>query len=210
MTEWNKILLEERYSREEPDEIVIDFTTLLKRKNKKARILDLGCGAGRHQIYLAKQGFEAYGTDISETGLNLTKERLKKQRLKAHIVKCDMKILPFISRCFDAVICLNTIYHQKLKGLQETICEIRRVTRKRGLLLINFLSKRTYSYGKGIEVEEDTFIEQEGAEKGVLHHFTDKKEIIRLFNNFEIVSLKMFEKELEGKLRSRLVLIAKA
>ncbi len=41
------------------------------------RILDLGCDAGRHLIYMAKQGFEAHGIDISETGLNLTKKGLK-------------------------------------------------------------------------------------------------------------------------------------
>lgn len=82
MSEWDQILREEWYSREEPDEIIVNFTNLLKKKNKKLRILDLACGAGRHQIYMAKQGFEAHGTDISETGLYTTKERLKRERLR--------------------------------------------------------------------------------------------------------------------------------
>jgi 2-polyprenyl-3-methyl-5-hydroxy-6-metoxy-1,4-benzoquinol methylase len=49
----------EWYSCEEPDEIIANFACLLKRKNKKMRVLDLGCDAGRHQICMAKQGFEA-------------------------------------------------------------------------------------------------------------------------------------------------------
>lgn len=208
MAEWNQILRKEAYSREEPDEIVFDFVKLLKKKNQKVRVLDLGCGAGRHQMYMAKQGFEAYGTDISETGLNLTKERLQKQKLEVYLVKCDMKELPYINSCFDAVVCLHTIYHQKLKGMQETIFEIQRILKKKGFLLINFLSKRTYSYGKGAEVEENTFIEQEGVEKGVLHHFTDKEEIKNLFKIFKIVDLKLAEGEVEGKLRSRWILTA--
>lgn len=208
MSEWDRILREEWYSREEPDEIIINFANSLKKKNRRLRILDLGCGAGRHQIYIAKQGFEAHGTDISETGLYTTKERLKRQRLKAFLVKCDMKMLPYRDSCFDAVICLHTVYHQNLKGIQETLSETRRILRKKGLLLINFLSKRTHSYGKGIETEENTFIEEEGVEKGVLHYFAGKDGIERLFKSFEVVKLELSEKEVEGKLRSRWMIIA--
>jgi len=210
LAEWNQILREEGYSREEPDEIVVDFVNMLKEKKQKMRVLDLGCGAGRHQVYVAKQGFEAHGTDISETGLNLTKQRLKGQKLEVYLIECDMKMLPYVDSCFDAIICLHTIYHQKIKGIQETISEIQRMLRKKGLLLINFLSKRTYIYGKELEVEGDTFIRQEGAEKGVLHHFSDKEEIMRFFKKFKIISLKLREKEVEGKLQSRWVLIAEA
>ncbi len=208
LTEWNKILREEWYSQEEPDGIVINFAKLLKKKKRKMRVLDLGCGAGRHQVFMAKQGFEAHGTDISETGLRLTKQRLERQNLEVYLVKCDMRFLPYVDSCFDAVVSLHAIYHQKLKEIQETISETRKILRKRGLLLINFLSKRTYGYRKGTEVEEDTFIEQEGIEKGVLHHFTDKEEMEHLFKGFKVVNLELSEKKVEGKLRSRWILTA--
>ena len=208
MSEWDRILREEWYSREEPDEIIVNFANLLKKKNKKLRILDLGCGAGRHQIYMAKQGFETHGTDISETGLCTTKERLRRERLKVFLVKCDMKKLPYRNSCFDAVICLHAVYHQSLGGIQETLSETHRILRKKGLLLINFLSKRTHNYGKGTEVEENTFIEEEGVEKGVMHYFIGKDGIECLFENFEIVKLELSEKEIEGKLRSQWIIIA--
>jgi len=208
VTEWNQILREEWYNPEEPEEVVVNFVASLKMRNQKLRVLDLGCGAGRHLIYVATQGFEAHGIDISETGLNLTRDRLRKRNLEAHIVKCSMNLLPYVDSCFDAVISLHTIYHQKLRGVQETTSEIRRTLKKKGLLLINFLTKRTYSYGKGVKVEENTFVEQEGVERGVLHHFTDDEEIQRLFENFTIIDLKLSEKEVEGKLRSRWTLVA--
>jgi ubiquinone/menaquinone biosynthesis C-methylase UbiE len=208
MTEWNQILKEKRYSLEEPDELVISFAAFLKRKKKVGRVLDLGCGAGRNLIYMVKQGFESHGTDISETGLSLTKCRLKKQNLKAQIIKCHMSFLPYIDSCFDAVICLHTIYHQRFKEMQETISEIHRTLKKKGFLLVNFLSKRTYRYGKGEKVEEDTFIDQEGTEKGVLHHFTDEEEIRHLFKDFRIIKVELWEREIEGKLSSRWILTA--
>jgi ubiquinone/menaquinone biosynthesis C-methylase UbiE len=213
MAEWNQILNEKWYSQKEPDETVVNFVGLLKsesRKKRGLRVLDIGCGAGRHLIYMADQGLEAYGLDISEKGLDFTKERLKKRNLEAFIVKSDMNELPFINSCFDAVVCLHTIYHQKFKEIKDTVFEITRVLRKKGFLLINFLSKRTYSYGKGLKVEDDTFVEQEGVEKGVLHHFTDREEINHLFKDFKILNLSLKEKKVEGKLRGRWILVAMA
>ena len=208
MSEWDRILREEWYSREEPDRIVVNFVRLLKNKNEKFRILDLGCGAGRHLVYIAKKTLEAHGSDISETGLCMAKERLERQGLEAFLARCDMKMLPYKDSSFDAVICVQAVYHQKLEGIQDTISEIGRILRKKGLLLVSFLSKRTYSYGKGTEVEEDTFIEEEGVEKGVLHYFVGKEDIERLLKDFEITDLELIEKEVEGKLRSRWIIIA--
>ena len=210
VTEWNQILREKWYSQEEPDELVVSFVTLLKNKNKKARVLDLGCGAGRNLIYTANQGFEAHGVEMSETGLNFTKERLRKRNLEAHILKGDMNLLPYIDSCFDVVMCLFTIYHQKLKGIQTTISEVHRVLRKGGVLVANFQSKRSHMYGKGVKVEKDTFIRQNGPEKGVIHHFMGKEEIAKLLKDFKNVNIELSErKSADGYLQSRLIAIAK-
>lgn len=208
MTEWNKILYERCYSREEPDEIAVDFAKILMKKNKPIRVLDLGCGAGRHLILMAKYGFESHGADTSQTGLNMTNSRLKSQKLNAHLVKCDMKNLPYKASSFDAVLCLHAIYHQKLRQIQQTISEIQRVMKKEGLILINFLSRRTYSYGKGTELEKDTFMEECGTEKGVLHHYSDEEEVQKLLRKFRILDLNLEERTVDGKLRSRLVVLA--
>jgi len=211
LTEWNKILREKWYSQEEPDELVVSFVTLLKEKNKKTCVLDLGFGAGRNLMYVANQGFEAHGVEMSETGLKVTKERLRKRNLEAHILKGDMNLLPYIDSCFDVVVCLFTIYHQKLKGIETTISEVHRVMRKGGILLANFQSKRSQMYGKGAKVENDTFIRQNGPEKGVIHHFADKEEIARLLRDFKNVNIELHErKSPDGYLQSRLMVTANA
>lgn len=208
MTEWDRILQEEWFRREEPDDLIIELAGTLKEKMGQVRVLDVGCGAGRHLVYLASQGFETHGMDLSETGLKSTKKRLRDRNLCTYIVKSDMKTLPYVKSCFDAVVCLHTVYHQRLAGVHQTISEIRRVLRTHGWLLMNFLSKRTYSYGKGKQVEGDTFMETEGIEKGILHHFADKAEIERLLKGFETIDLKLNEKDVEGRLRSRWVVLA--
>ncbi|MFQ6086796.1 MAG: class I SAM-dependent methyltransferase, partial [Candidatus Bathyarchaeia archaeon] len=172
------------------------------------RVLDLGCGAGRHVIYLAERGFESYGADISETGLKLTKKKLRSRKLEAEIIKCDMKSIPYVHSCFDAAICVRSIYHQKLKEIQETISEIHRVLKKKGLLLTDLHSKRSSRYGEGIEVEENTFMQENGPERGVIHHFVDKNELRELLGNFRIVDLEAREKVVGSYLRSRFIVLA--
>jgi len=207
MTEWNQILQREEYRPESPDEIVVNFVSILKERKAK-RILDLGCGAGRHVIYLAERGFESYGADISETGLKLTKNRLRSRKLEAEITKCDMKSIPYVHSRFDAAICVWTIYHQKPKEIQETISEIHRVLRKKGLLLANFHSRRSGKYGMGIRVEENTFMQENGPEKGVIHHFVDEDELRKLLENFRIVNLDTRDKMVGSYLRSGFVVLA--
>jgi ubiquinone/menaquinone biosynthesis C-methylase UbiE len=207
VVEWNKILREDWYSQEIPDELVVNFFAPLQ--NSKLRVLDLACGAGRNLIYVASQGFEAHGMDLSETGLNLTGKRLRKQNSRAYIVKGDMHLLPYRDACFDVVMCLFAIYHQKLEGIQSTISEIQRVLKKKGTLLINFQSKKSSMYGKGVKAEEDTFIQPHGPEKGVLHHFTDREEITRLLKDFKIANVELREKiSADGYFESRWTVVA--
>ncbi len=207
MTEWNQILQREEYRLESPDELVVNLASILEERKAK-RILDLGCGAGRHVIYLAERGFESYGADISETGLELTKNKLRSRKLEAEIIKCDMKSIPYVHSRFDAAICVWAIYHQKLKEIQETISEIYRVLNRKGLLLANFHSKRSGKYGEGMKVEENSFMQENGPEKGVIHHFVDEDELRELLGKFRIVDLDAMENMVGGYLRSRFVVLA--
>jgi len=206
MVEWDQILLRREYHPESPDRIVVDLISILARRRAQ-RVLDLGCGAGRHVTYLAESGFTTYGADLSDTGLKLTKKRLGSRKIDAEIIKCDMKSLPYIQSCFDAVVCVQTIYHQTLKGIRETVSEIHRIQKKGGLLLANFHSKRSSKYGKGMEVEEDTFKQENGPEKGVLHHFFEENELRELLGHFR-VDVEVIEKKIGNYLQSRFIVLA--
>lgn len=55
----------------------VDFIEQEIECNKNIRILDIGCGTGRHSIELAKRGYQVTGFDLSETMLDKAKEKAR-------------------------------------------------------------------------------------------------------------------------------------
>lgn len=51
-----------------PVPFVVERLPLFKSGDFRS-VLDLGCGAGRHCVFLAKEGFNVVGTDFSKSSL---------------------------------------------------------------------------------------------------------------------------------------------
>lgn len=68
--------------------------------NKQSRILDIGCGTGRHSIELTKRGYKVTGVDLSDSQLERAKAKATEQNLRINFQKHDARNLPF-SQEFD-------------------------------------------------------------------------------------------------------------
>ena len=73
--------------------------------NKLTRILDIGCGTGRHSIELTKRGYKITGIDLSESLLKRAKEKALVENLDIDFQKQDARNLTF-NQEFDLVIML--------------------------------------------------------------------------------------------------------
>jgi 2-polyprenyl-3-methyl-5-hydroxy-6-metoxy-1,4-benzoquinol methylase len=80
-----------------------DFIEQEIEHNRAARILDIGCGTGRHSIELARRGYSVVGIDLSESLLKRAKEKAAEQNLKIVFQKHDARNLPFLHE-FNLVI----------------------------------------------------------------------------------------------------------
>ncbi|MFT6398254.1 MAG: SAM-dependent methyltransferase [Bradymonadia bacterium] len=74
-----------------------------------ARILDVGCGIGRHAIELASRGMSVIGVDKSRTFLSRGLEDASARDLDVKFLLGDMRELDFQSE-FDGVYCVNTTF----------------------------------------------------------------------------------------------------
>ena len=107
---------------------------LAKRNIKSGRMLDVGCGLGTCTIWLAENGYEAKGIDVSDTAIRKAKEKAKKKGIAASFLARDflketVKEKPFdflFDRgCFHSFdsgedrgrFAENAAFHLKEKGL---------------------------------------------------------------------------------------------
>lgn len=155
------------------------------KKKKYSRILDLGCGTGRNTIYLAQQGFLVYASDISKTGVAITKKKAKALGLKNIKFKvADMKHTAYPDNYFDAIICIFTLSHGLLKENKAAVDEIYRILKPKGMLVTEVISVKDETYGKGREIEKNTFLGSMEEDKHMMHHYFTKEEIKKLLFNF--------------------------
>ena len=63
----------------------------LAMKFVKGRVLDVGCGVGRHSLYLQKKGFDVLGIDASPLAIKICQLRGVRKALVMPIEKIDFK-----------------------------------------------------------------------------------------------------------------------
>ena len=158
------------------------------KKNKVKKILDLGCGAGRNSIYLAKRGFALNGIDISKEGIELTKEKFRKKGLKGRfkIASC-YKRLPYQDDYFDAVISIQVIHHATEKKIKRCINEIKRVLKKGGFLFLTVTKNKKGGRATKIkQVGRRTYVMLDGPEKGIPHYIFNKSLLKKFLKDFHM------------------------
>lgn len=72
-----------------------DFLEKELNYDKSLKILDVGCGTGRHSIELSKRGYNVTGVDLSEAQLKRAKQKATENNLRIDFQKHDARNLPF-------------------------------------------------------------------------------------------------------------------
>ncbi len=83
----------------------VDFIVNEINQDKNCKILDIGCGTGRHDVELTKRGYNVTGIDLSESMIEKAKENAKKADVKIDFSVADARN-PHFEDEFDLVIML--------------------------------------------------------------------------------------------------------
>lgn len=110
-----------------------DFPQLEKLllKNVKGKILDVGCGVGRHVLYLQNEGYNVVGIDSSKYLIKIAKERGCKQC-------CLQDIYSFNPReKFDTILLLgnNIGIAKSVKGAYRLFKKLRQLLNPKGVII---------------------------------------------------------------------------
>ena len=195
MKQWDKIFRKYGKFHLKPQENIPKIAKLFKKKGIK-KILDLGSGGGRHVVYLTECGFEVYGIDAAPEGIKITKDCLKKGKLKAKLKVGNIyKRLPYLNDFFDALISTQTLHHNKIREIKKLIKEMERILKSKGLIFITVSRREPL---KNIQKDKlwkikfiapRTYIPLSHQEKGLTHYWFTKKLLRKEFKNFKIYDL---------------------
>jgi malonyl-CoA O-methyltransferase len=109
------------------------------------RILDVGCGTGRHALALAAAGARVTGVDFSE-GM-LAEARKKPGAEAVELIAHDLTApLPFPDASFDRVI--NCLVVEHIADLDRLLGEMRRVCRRDGFAVLTAMHPAMMLIGK--------------------------------------------------------------
>lgn len=103
---------------------------------KNKTILDVGCGTGGFAIAASFRGCRVYAIDPDKEALKIAKEKTKLLKLEVNFEKEEAENLPYKKNFFDFVYSYTVLEH--VQNVQKALKEIVRVTKRGGLIYINF------------------------------------------------------------------------
>lgn len=162
----------------EPSEIS-DYLVRRWKSRGLIRILDVGCGLGRHTVHFARCGFVVSAIDTDCAAVIATRDVVAKAGLSAdcHCARADK--LPFGDSEFDAVVAFYSIYHGSFESLLRSLADIRRVLRPQGELFCTLAAAGTTSQGEFV-------IKSSSIEDQVEHYYCGVDDIKHLLRGFTL------------------------
>lgn len=155
-----------------------DFDSVMDffKKEDVIKVIDIGCGTGRHLIPLAHRGFDITGIDYSPAAGQLAEQWLREKELdgKVYIADYTKELGSFKTDEYDAAVAINSLqYIETEEQLNKTFTEINRIVKDDGLVFIVLPSDQS------LIIQPD-----------VVQIFIDKTQLEQLVNNyFDVIDL---------------------
>ena len=135
-----------------------------------SRVLEVGCGNGKHLSSLFNKGFQVHGIDVSPTAIKLAKEKAEFHHAAVDLRVADATELPYENGYFDAVFLFHVLGHLSQAEREKAALEAYRVLKKGGIGYFRDFHVSDLRFGQGVQVEERTF--RKGNNVWV-HYFTE-------------------------------------
>jgi len=185
--DWESLYRDRGVVQKEPSPRVVEAAALFRQEGL-VRVLDLGCGTGRHTALLCDSRFQVHGCDASVDALILAKGRLPGVRFAA----CDMTCLPYRDGCFDGLLSYAVIQHGLLETIRHAVAEILRVVRPGGIAFVTVTSTEHPESLTGEEIEPNTRINIDAIDGDMPHHYFTDEEMRQVFGAFDILGLQHY------------------
>ena len=158
--------------------------------DKNPKILDFGCGIGRHIKFLDEYKLDAYGFDLSEQAIYNAHKFFKKlnlDHLQKKVIVSDITNLPYESNFFNYMLSHGVLDSMDYKIAKEGIKELHRVIQTKGIIFFDIISTLDSSFKNKNNLDQ---IVENDHEKGTIQSYYDIDKINDLMREkFKIIEL---------------------
>ena len=147
---------------------------------------------------MLKDASSVTAVDFSHNALQLCREQFTGDNIS--FIEADVCDLPFEDESFDAVCAIHILEHLSEKNRIQAQNEIYRVLKSEGLLAVRVFSIDDMRFGKGTEIEKNTFARG----NGIYYHYFTNTELEMLFSGFKLVNVTEIKSEKKYGVRSEI------
>ncbi|MEW5802367.1 MAG: class I SAM-dependent methyltransferase [bacterium] len=181
-----KPLEEIPWNMETPPEALVELVK--SGRVRPGRCIDLGCGAGNYSIYLASQGFEVTGIDLSPTAISRAQENAAKKGVHCTFLVADMLAdgLDKVQGTFDFAFDWGVLHHIFPEKRMEYIAQVHKKLKSGGIYFSACFSEKDRQFGNSGKYRKTSL--------GTVLYFSSEDELRELFSRyFTIIDLKTIE-----------------
>ncbi len=139
------------------DQIPPQVAQLVSDNGYTGNVIDLGCGTGTHSIYLAQQGFNVTGIDISQTAIQRALEKASQAGVKVEFIVHDVTRLDFIRGLYDMALDVGCLHGLGASDQQRYALELTRLMHSASTLLVWGMDSHPMGFGLTPEGMERIF-----------------------------------------------------
>lgn len=160
------------------------------------RLLDLGCGIGRHVMYCHDMGLEAYGVDLSDAAIAAAIDwacTRGSKELAPRLLQSDARCLPWADGFFQYAVSHGVLDSMPLELARAISTDLARVMAPRGLFYCDLISGDDSQHAREFSGEE---IVESAHEKGTVQLYFNLAQIKFMFDGlFDITECNLIRRE---------------
>lgn len=176
------------------------------------RILDLGCGIGRHVMYCHDMGLDAFGIDLSDSAISFAHEWARQHEITNYnnkILQGDVRQLPWEHNFFSYAISHGVLDSMPFDIARAACIELGRVMTPEGLFYCDLVSGDDSRHAREFSGEEIVTSVHEKGTTQLYYNFNKINELIQGVFMIEECLLGRREDVLNGNYTSRYFLVLK-